>query len=181
MAKAVDVEKPGTWPRALLARAQELPEELGGTAEIAGEPRTSDSEEDAFRSLLSGHMVRAYHATRLLDYEVEIILADGLRPLSEELVRDRIQKAFAHSQITAKERDQLNAGHVFTDGRKRNREGKVALFLPERALREEVSRLRPLLRTWGGEGIYMGTGAYRLRERARRNRETRNRGRRSRS
>lgn len=69
--------------------------------------------EDEFRALLVGRGLRAFHCTRLLDYEIENVREHGLRLLTEDLVRGRIQEAARRDDIPSKLADELLRGHVF--------------------------------------------------------------------
>jgi hypothetical protein len=51
-----------------------------------------EQEEAALRAL-EGHLVRAYHCTRLTDREIRNVRRDGLRLLTPELVQRRLQDA----------------------------------------------------------------------------------------
>ena len=45
---------------------------------------------------LEGLRIVAYHATRLMDHEVKAVLNAGLRPLSAQLMDDKVQDAVRH-------------------------------------------------------------------------------------
>lgn len=153
----VSVDDPDTWPvevrDAIGVRAQALAATAGYASDLAIDP----DQEDEFRELLRGHSIVVYHATRLLDHEIDSIRHDGLLPLSAELVRARIEAAANSGYLTDAERGELLRGNLFADnGYVSNREGQVCFFLSRRALNEHVSGLWNLLTTWGGEGIYFG-------------------------
>jgi len=104
-----------------------------------------------------GHLLVVYHATRLLDHEIDAIRRDGLLPLSEELVRTRIEAAHDLGYLTHNERNQLLARNLFVDGSDVSiREGQVCFFLSRQVLEDEVHGVWNPLTIWGGEGIFFG-------------------------
>ncbi len=163
----VDVEQPGSWPAAVLARATELANALRGTTDHVSDLQVPDAREDEFRALLSCRVVRAYHATRLLDHEVSMIEHRGLRLLSVKLLSDRIEAAFSNACITATERDYFHAAHVFATHEDENRRGQTCLFLGTYVLREDPDLLQDLLGIWGGEGLYMTSASRHAEDRLR--------------
>lgn len=82
--------------------------------------------EDPFRELFRGSVLRAYHATRLLPHEVEGIRSHGLRLASEELVTSRLSQAFEVGLIDETLRGALFAGSVFAKRDADNRKDQVA-------------------------------------------------------
>jgi hypothetical protein len=161
----VDIDAAVTWPQAIRSRAEELANVLRGTTRYVGDLRGAEGVAEEFRSLFKDYSLRAYHATRLLDHEVVMIRDQGLRILSEELIRERIEAAHHRGHLTSDERAALLVGNVFAEGRARNRAGHVNLFISTTPLRTRVHGVRPPLTTWGGEGIYMAKGGYDLRAR----------------
>ena len=158
----LDVDDPSTWPAALFARAQELAADLRNTTEYQGDLGVPLAAEDDFRALPSGCLVRAYHATQLLDHEVQMIRTQGLRPLSAESVKDRIDAAYEHSCISAAEKEMLHHSHVFETGEAEYRAGQCCFFLPETMLLNRPRDVNPLLSTWGGEAIKKSSRAAAL-------------------
>ena len=154
-AMVVDVDDPSTWPPAVLKRVQTMFDKLRGSSEFANELNVPSCEEDEFRSLLSGHFIRVYHATRLLDHEISMIRTQGLRPLSAKPVDERIDAAFDHSCISEEERGQLHASHVYAIGEEEGRDGKCCFIFPASTMAEHSSGINPLLAEWGGEAISM--------------------------
>jgi hypothetical protein len=163
MPDLVDIEKPDTWPASVLEWAERWATQLRDSTEYFSDLAIPPEDEDEFRSLLREHPLCAFHATRLLDHEVEMIRKQGLRPLTTHLLEDRTNAAFDHSVFTADERDQLLNSTVFALGEAKYRKGQVNLFLGTHVLRDSVQQIAPLLRTWGGEGIYWGAGDLRSR------------------
>src|SRR6266540_2490616 len=103
----IDVDAAITWPPDVRHAAEALTVRVKGTARHVVDMSVPLDVADAFRRLFVGHRVRAYHATRLLDREIEMIRLQGLRPLSEELVVERIERAYESGALTVENRDQL--------------------------------------------------------------------------
>jgi len=160
----IDVDAAITWPPEVRRRAETIARMVRGTARCVEDMRVAPEIADEFRGLFVGHRVRAYHATRLLGHEVEMVRLQGLRPLSKKLVIERIERAYESGVLTFEDRDRLLSGNVFAEGRWTGREGHVSLFLSRTPLERMVHGVRPLLTTWGGEGIYMARGGSSMRE-----------------
>jgi hypothetical protein len=138
----IDVDDPRTWPERLDTRY-----------------------ENGLRQGLRGQLVRAYHCTRLLDHERDMIQKQGLRALTPELVHERIEAARAHGYLSAAQREQLIRTNVFASGNHGQveiRAEQVALFVSLRSLEEVPDAYAPLLSEWGGEAIQMAAGAAEL-------------------
>jgi hypothetical protein len=154
----VDLDHPSTWPPEVRDHVASRTAELEGTTYNTTDLMISPEEEDEFRALLAGQPLVAYHATRLLDHEAEAIRRDGLLPLSEDLVRSRIQAAHQTGSLSDQEREHLLAHNLFAAGDDTsNRECQVSLFISRRVLDDEIAGIWRLLTTWGGEGIYFGS------------------------
>jgi hypothetical protein len=112
-------------------------------------------------------VLRAYHCTRLLPHEVSMIREQGLRPLTEALVTDRIRQAHKYHAITRAQRDELlRGGHVFCDSerwRRKGRENQVCFISSRRLFEQAPGACIRFLSMWGGEGIYMSNGGGALR------------------
>jgi hypothetical protein len=132
----------------VLEYAVNLSRALRGTTRFVGDLAVQLELEGEFRRLLQGRLLRVYHATRLLDHELSMIQTLGLRPLSLQLIKDRIQAAHAHSWITVEQRSQLEPAHVYADGHAEHRDGQVCLFLGTHTL-HTVTGVASLLCTWG--------------------------------
>lgn len=161
---SIDVDAATTWPPEVRRQAEAIARKVRGTARYVEDMMVAPELADEFRRLFVGHRVRAYHATRLLDHEVEMVRLQGLRPLTKELVIERIERACESGNLTLEDRDRLLSGNVFAEGRSAGREGHVSLFLSRTPLDRMVRGVRPLLTTWGGEGIYMARDGSSLRE-----------------
>ena len=160
----IDVDDPQTWPQDIAAHVEETAERLRGTTEYASDLRLDPSEDETFRSLFEGRLVRSYHATRLLEHEVASIRERGLIPLSPGLISWRIDEALERGFISEEEASRLRLGNVFAERSRTagTRAGHIALFISRPTLDLHVSGLWSLLSNWGGEGVYMSAGGHEL-------------------
>lgn len=155
MKGVVDVDEPATWPKALHEWVDEWAERKRGKTK-----RTCDlhiHEDQALISMLDGYLLRAFHCTRLLDHEREMIREQGLRALSLHLVLERIRRAHGVGALSDDERHAFETGHALTaEGweERANTQNQVWLLLSRTVFDDDVSGLEPLLGTWGGEVIY---------------------------
>ncbi|GAA4980385.1 hypothetical protein [Kitasatospora paranensis] len=154
---AVDVDDSRTWPPALA----DLVGRLADDVDLAEADRDEyvdldlDAYEDDVLALLDGHLVRALHCTRLLDYEADAIRAEGLRLLDEDLVNDRLDQARERGLFTDAEHTLLRSGHRLAPGRRvMGSSGEVCLTLSAEATAHHTHGARPLLTNWGGEVVY---------------------------
>jgi len=158
--RVIDVDDPATWTTEVKGFVDDHAARLEGTTEYTSDLRITPEEEDEFRSLLAPNPLKVYHATRLLEHELESIRIGGLVPLSADLVRSRIETAAIKGYLTEAERDDLLVNNLFDGGHEvSNREDQVAFFLSAGVLDHAVWGIRHPLTTWGGEGIYFGTFA----------------------
>jgi hypothetical protein len=144
----IDVDDRTTWPDWLHPWATE--------ALRRGSGRLIE-EDEAFRARLSGTKLLAFHCTRLLDHELAWIRERGLRPLTLELVEERIRVAHERAHLDLSEHDRLLASNTFAVRDDRNRRDRVCLILGRGAF-DETFGCEPLLSTWGGEAIYRYAG-----------------------
>jgi len=103
-------------------------------------------------ALLSDKDLLGFHCTRLAEDEATAIRADGIKPLTPDLVERRIRGRVEAGDLTSKLTDVLLAEHQATqEGRQ-----DTTWFLHSRsALRDELEVYR-LFRSWGGEAMYWG-------------------------
>ena len=162
---AVDVDDPTTWPSHIYKTVSQWAERCKGATNYTVDLPLSLDDERPFRELFAGYLLRAYHYTRLLEHERAIVLSVGLRPLSAELLSDRIESACVVGAISGAEAAEFHQAHVFANSEQHGREGQVCLSLSRRVFERDVEACRPLLETWGGEGMYRSSGAVSQRER----------------
>src|SRR5688500_10409141 len=96
----LDVDDPTTWPAAVHAWVNPYAETLRGTTSYTSDRAVPREREDELRALLAGYKLIAYHCTRLLDHELERMRAHGLRPLTHELVIERIDRAHEQDHLS---------------------------------------------------------------------------------
>ncbi|MDA0301253.1 MAG: hypothetical protein O2822_01890 [Chloroflexi bacterium] len=147
----IDLDDFPTWPDDV----REMVRRVSGSADDLVDLWLPDEDVVFFDSMVRRYRVRAYHATRLLDEDRADILRVGLTALSRELVEARLARAAEDGLVSSTEHQFFLANHAFSRGAAENREGRVCLILGDHVLREEPAGVRPLLSTWGGEGIYM--------------------------
>lgn len=143
---SIEVHNRSTWPASLVA-----------TVTGRGFAEDDTFRADGIRELLRGARIRAYHCTRLLPHEGALIRQQGLRPLTETLVTDRIRQAHDAGAFDAVLRDALLASHVFAfqGGRYSEcREDQVCFVVSRAHFDSSPDSCAPLLSRWGGEGIY---------------------------
>lgn len=161
----IDVDDPTTWPNQIYRITSQWAERLSGTTIYTNDLQLSLDLVEPFRELFIGYLVRAYHYTRLLDHERTMVLSKGLRPLSAELLFDRIESARSAGSISKVEAEEFHRAHVFASGEQQHREGQVCLSLSKRVFEQDFEDCLPLLTNWGGEGLYSSSGSVLLRER----------------
>lgn len=153
----VDIDHQDSWPAAISGWVHARASQLKGTTEYTSDLAVPAEEEESFRRLFAGHLLRAYHCTRLLEHEVPMIRTQGLRMTTEELVVERITQARAHGAISDEVAETLLRHHLFAIKAAEHRDGQVCLILSRRAFDDAVPGVETLLGTWGGEIIYRGT------------------------
>jgi hypothetical protein len=163
MAQIVDVDEPETWPESVADWARRRATDVAGSSQYTSDLPIPIEEENSFRSFFGDRPLLAFHCTRLLDHEAAWIWEQGLRPLSLELVSERIDGAFDRGLIDNSERDHLHASHTFAAGTQKARQGQICFVVGRAVLAERHSGCEPLLSTWGGEGIYMAATSIRKR------------------
>lgn len=152
----VDVDNPATWPRSLADLIHKIADEAElDEPDLYVDLELADTEEKV-HDLLRGHLLRAQHATRLLDHEANAIRAHGLRPLDVALVDDRLNQARERGYLTDAEQEVLRSQSMVVPGRRDlgNREGQVCLTLSAEATSHDINGAWRLLSFWGGEAIY---------------------------
>jgi len=161
----VDVDDRATWPPKVAEIGSHWANQYKGTTEYTSDLALPLEAESQFRELFAGRLLRAYHCTRLLPHEVAMVRRVGLRPLSSNLLRDRINAAERAGVISASDAEQMHAAHVFATGQQQHREDQVCLILSSRVFQYNLGGCEPLLTTWGGEGLYSSSGAALLPDR----------------
>lgn len=152
----VDVDDPATWPPPFA----ELIRQLADDAQIDDIELSDDldlyDEEDQARRLLRGYLVRARHCTRLLEYEDDAIRTRGLRPLTVDLVNERLDAAHERGLFTPEEHALIRERNCLTPQTSRwgKRADQVCFTLSDAAMLHNADAGERLLTFWGGEAIY---------------------------
>src|ERR1700733_12084845 len=158
--EAIDVDDLATWPEPLSELVGNQLMALEGTPDHASDLRPSDWVKPKLLDVLRGRQLVAYHCTRLLPHELEMVRTQGLRELSPELVQDRLQRARDVGALSESQFELLTRSHVFSvrDDSAQSRRGLVCVVIGRSLFDDEPRACRPLLSTWGGECLYMADG-----------------------
>jgi hypothetical protein len=142
----VDPDDPTGWPTSVTS----IVASAGGPDLALPWGHDADTE---LRDALGEASLLAYHATRLLPHEEEQIRGHGLRLLTEELIDHRLTAAVEYGYLDEEVARQLLRGNALRSRRNDRRQGQICFFVGTSVLVEHPHAVRPLLKTWGGEGI----------------------------
>ena len=95
--------------------------------------------------------IAVYHATKLLEHEIESVNSLGLQAVSKIMLTARITQALSHECITAVFAKYL-IDHGLRSASESNREGKISVFTSRLALRRKYG-LQRQFNLWGGEAL----------------------------
>ena len=104
----------------------------------------------AKQAIAFSHLL-GFHATRLMDHEIEEIKRSGLELGSAGLLQRRLAAAQNAGKLTPEQVKHLFACHQAADS---NRTGRTAFFFTRAQLKTRGSGLDRLCRSWGGEALY---------------------------
>lgn len=149
----IDVERPSTWPAALGEVVAAVAPRYAGT-QFAGDIWLTDHEAAAIEDELAGLDVVGYHASRLLEHELEAIAREGMPLLDRAFLERKVASARDRGHLTEKEARILLAEHAALDNRTMNRAGKVCAVVPRGSLDSDPGGVAQLLAYWGGEALY---------------------------
>ncbi len=102
--------------------------------------------------LVLPHKIVGFHCTRLTPAEVGNIKANGLSPLSQELVKSRVRAAQHDGLIDRRLADKIIGCNQCKE---RGRAG-LLWFIFTRGILRDRSAVERFFRSWGGEAIYWG-------------------------
>jgi len=113
---------------------------------------------ERLEQLLLLHRLVAFHCTRLTPQEVEEIKTGGLRLLTKDLVKRKLDRCHAHGHITRDTYEYLQASESIADnvGDVHAHRSGMIWFCPNRSTLRECSEVYRLFKSWGGEAIYSG-------------------------
>lgn len=147
----VDLCRPRTWPshvtRAVRGSLSNV--ELDGDVAYYDELDLPVESRAEILGALQGLRIVCYHATRLMQHEVEDIRSGGLRPLSPELVQQRLQEAVRRGALSTEVAEELIAP-TLVNAADASREGSV-WFTASRDDIQQTPNLWRMYRYWGGE------------------------------
>lgn len=107
-------------------------------------------------TLLRGHRMVGYHCTRLTRAEVGRVRSDGLRALSPNLTRERLEALVGAGEMSAAQCRFL-LDHPMVHAHLSNRHGTrtgLVWLCPNRSTLHDASGVYRLFRSWGGEALY---------------------------
>jgi hypothetical protein len=157
----VDPDGPTSWPTSITSIVRSA-----GGRDVDSLPWGHDAD-TKLRDALGGTPLLAYHATRLLPHEEEQIRGHGLRLLTEDLIAHRLTAAVEHGYFEDEVAQQLLHGNALRSRRDDRRQDQICFFVGTSVLVEHPHAVRPLLKTWGGEGINFTEAAQPLTDRLR--------------
>ena len=134
----VDVDVQETWPVTVIEFVEHWAVQVASSTSYAADLAIPLEADEEFREILAGHELRAYHATRLLDHEGEMIRSQGLRLLTVELVEERLRMAIRAGVISAQDAGQLLVDNVFARGLAANRQKQAVLWPTDPTLRNDT-------------------------------------------
>lgn len=109
-------------------------------------------------ALLRGHRLVGYHCTRLTPAEVDRVRREGLRALSPDLVRARLEALVDAGEMSAAQ-CRFFLDHPMLHSHLANRHGRrtdLVWLCPNRSTLRGASGVYRLFRSWGGEALYAG-------------------------
>ena len=112
----IDVDNPETWPPQIHYMTSTWAKQCAGRTRYTNDLPLALELEVPFRQELAGHLVRAYHYTKLLPHEKQMIQQQGLRMLSASLLEERIEAGVRAGVISHEEASCFRASHVFAAG-----------------------------------------------------------------
>ena len=107
-------------------------------------------------ALLRGQHLLGYHCTRLTRAEVGRVRSDGLRALSPDLTRERLEALVDAGEMSATQCRFL-LDHPMLHARLSNCQGTrtgLVWLCPNRSTLRDASGVYRLFRSWGGEALY---------------------------
>lgn len=135
----ISLDDETTWPQAVLEVLDANVCESARAQEVAAK----------VHALVEDREIIGYHCTRLTDDEVARVTAEGLRPLTEELRRSRVQRRVEAGDLSPEMADQILNSGITGDGL--HRLGYSCFFFT----REVGEWCWKFFRYWGGESIYV--------------------------
>lgn len=161
----IDLGDRASWPEQFSDTAEAIAEQVRTWKDVGpdciaqdlphSDTRFSALAESALREAASAHFIAAYHASRLLDHEVEGVFAKGLRVCSDGLVTEKLLAAAeAYPDLLPPEAvEQVRAAGPLVWQRGGRRRGLFWVVAPRRAL-WQVGGFARLFGRWGGEAIF---------------------------
>jgi hypothetical protein len=149
-AAAVDVDDQTTWP---VEVRRQVAADVDQLTDVRDFGQLTGISAVRWRSqLLEGHTLRVFHATKLLKHELDDLAVVGLRPLTERLVDERLQKAAAAGELSAEMAEALaQISLLRVQDQREIREGMVSVVAGLKLLGFNPDSVTNQLTRWGGE------------------------------
>ncbi|SEP47298.1 hypothetical protein SAMN04490178_1441 [Propionispora vibrioides] len=112
----------------------------------------------SLNEVLNKYNIIGYHCTRLTPTEISAIYREGMKVLSPDLIRSRLNSAREHGHLSQTEFEYLaNSPKIKANLHNLHgtRTGNL-WFCPNRSTLKECSAVYRLFRSWGGEAMYCG-------------------------
>jgi hypothetical protein len=106
---------------------------------------------DAVGQSLAGLAIVGWHCTRLCDDEIEVVLRDGMYPLSPETLAARLGRRVWAGDISSAAAKRFTSEH-----QAHNRHRQMLWFIFSRGSLQCESGVNRLFTSWGGEALYVG-------------------------
>jgi hypothetical protein len=153
---AVEIDLVATWPAPLLAWARRAVENRADALRDGYISGFADEDARVWDHI-GGRGVCVYHCARLLTHEINDIRHNGLLPLSQTLVDERIRSAEQHGYLSKGEADECRARwSALRASQGDYRQGLLWAVAGRRVLERHGDGLSGFLRSWGGEAIFGG-------------------------
>ncbi len=167
----IESDRPSTWPGELASFVDDVRDELRHWRQTARKiddrartdvmlrihpppnPRDAFAEEceREIARLLRGSAFLVRHCTRLCLDERDAIQSSGMEPLTRSLLHRRIDARVAAGDLNSLQAERFRQQNCAEDD---NRSGRTWWIAGKSAIRDESAVVR-LLRSWGGEALYV--------------------------
>lgn len=102
-------------------------------------------------AMMAERTIRAWHYTRLTDGEVAAIRAEGMHPMSLDLIRRRLDAMITAGELEHSVADQLFEASPYHDQYEGSRDDKI--WLSSQPFELDDSMVTGLVTGWGGESL----------------------------
>ena len=150
----IDIDDHATWTANLERVIQSVAERYQGSGSTSSDLWLTDGDRATIMAALDAVSVRAFHASRLLPFELDEIRREGLESASQELFVGKVAGAVAHGLLSPAEGTDLLRSAAALDGSDGARVAQVCVSAGTAVYRDALHAVSPLLQSWGGEVLY---------------------------